>query len=70
MKIGFIGVGNTEISLDKVSRFEREMERNGETELTVEDYQEKFEAEMAAITSDEELINGLGDKENEFTSIT
>lgn len=27
--IGFIGVGNTEISLDKVSRFEREMERNG-----------------------------------------
>lgn len=25
--IGFIGVGNTEISLDKVSRFEREMER-------------------------------------------
>lgn len=29
--IGFIGVGNTEISLDKVSRFEREMERGGET---------------------------------------
>lgn len=27
--IGFIGVGNTEVSLDKVSRFEREMERNG-----------------------------------------
>lgn len=27
--MGFIGVGNTEISLDKVSRFEREMERNG-----------------------------------------
>ena len=46
------------------------MEKNGETELTVEDYQEKFEAEMAAITSDEELINGWGDKENEFTSIT
>jgi len=28
--IGFIGVGNTEISLDKVSRFEREMERGAE----------------------------------------
>lgn len=28
--IGFIGVGNTEISLDKVSRFEREMERGVE----------------------------------------
>lgn len=28
--IGFIGVGNTEISLDKVSRFEREMERGSE----------------------------------------
>jgi len=28
--IGFIGVGNTEISLDKVSRFEREMERGTE----------------------------------------
>lgn len=27
--IGFIGAGNTEISLDKVSRFEREMERDG-----------------------------------------
>lgn len=27
--IGFIGAGNTEISLDKVSRFERVMERNG-----------------------------------------
>lgn len=27
--IGFIGRGNTEVSLDKVSRFEREMERNG-----------------------------------------
>ena len=54
----------------KKLELEREMERNGETELTVEDYQEKFEAEMAAITSDEELINGWGDKENEFTSIT
>jgi len=28
--IGFIGVGNTEISLDKVSRFEREMQRGSE----------------------------------------
>lgn len=27
--IGFIGVGNTEVSLDKVSRYEKEMERNG-----------------------------------------
>lgn len=27
--IGFIGVGNTEISLDKVSRFERQMEHEG-----------------------------------------
>lgn len=27
--IGFIGSGNTEVSLDKVSRFEREMERDG-----------------------------------------
>ncbi|MBR6458489.1 MAG: CfrBI family restriction endonuclease [Bacteroidales bacterium] len=27
--IGFIGKGNTEISLDKVSRYEREMERGG-----------------------------------------
>ncbi len=33
--IGFIGAGNTEISLDKVSRFEREMERNGYTNSTV-----------------------------------
>lgn len=54
----------------KKLELEREMERNGETELTVEDYQEKFEAEMAAITSDEELINGWEDKENEFTSVT
>ena len=54
----------------KKLELEREMEKNGETELTVEDYQEKFEAEMAAITSDEELINGWEDKENEFTSIT
>jgi hypothetical protein len=29
--IGFIGTGNTEISLDKVSRFEREVEIGGET---------------------------------------
>lgn len=29
--IGFIGRGNTEISLDKVSRFEREMERGRQT---------------------------------------
>lgn len=29
--IGFIGVGNTEISLDKVSRFEREAEMAGES---------------------------------------
>ena len=33
--IGFIGVGNTEISLDKVSRFERVMERNGYTNQTI-----------------------------------
>lgn len=33
--IGFIGVGNTEISLDKVSRFEREMERNGYKSPTI-----------------------------------
>lgn len=33
--IGFIGTGNTEISLDKVSRFEREMERNGYKHNTV-----------------------------------
>lgn len=33
--IGFIGVGNTEISLDKVSRFERTMERNGYTTNTI-----------------------------------
>ncbi len=33
--IGFIGSGNTEISLDKVSRFEREMERNGSVSKTV-----------------------------------
>lgn len=33
--IGFIGVGNTEISLDKVSRYEREMERNGYRSHTV-----------------------------------
>ena len=32
--IGFIGKGNTEISLDKVSRFEREMERGGEKHYT------------------------------------
>lgn len=32
--IGFIGKGNTEISLDKVSRFEREMERGGSTHST------------------------------------
>jgi len=29
--IGFIGPGNTEISLDKVSRYEREIERGGKT---------------------------------------
>lgn len=33
--IGFIGKGNTEISLDKVSRFEREIERNGTKTNTV-----------------------------------
>lgn len=33
--IGFIGVGNTEISLDKVSRFERVMERNGYRNQTI-----------------------------------
>lgn len=33
--IGFIGKGNPEISLDKVSRFERIMERNGVTSNTV-----------------------------------
>lgn len=33
--IGFIGRGNTEISLDKVSRYEREMERNGYSSSTV-----------------------------------
>jgi len=33
--IGFIGAGNTEVSLDKVSRFERIMERNGYTNSTV-----------------------------------
>ena len=32
--IGFIGKGNTEISLDKVSRFERIMERGGSTFYT------------------------------------
>lgn len=32
--IGFIGKGNTEVSLDKVSRFEREMERGGQTHFT------------------------------------
>lgn len=32
--IGFIGVGNTEISLDKVSRFERVMERGDQTYFT------------------------------------
>lgn len=31
--IGFIGRGNTEISLDKVSRFEREMEHNSQRHL-------------------------------------
>ena len=33
--IGFIGAGNTEVSLDKVSRFERVMERNGCTNSTI-----------------------------------
>ena len=33
--IGFIGVGNTEISLDKVTRFANEMERNGKKSHTV-----------------------------------
>lgn len=33
--IGFIGAGNTEVSLDKVSRFEREMERNGYTSRNI-----------------------------------
>lgn len=33
--IGFIGRGNTEISLDKVSRFERVMERNGYKSNTI-----------------------------------
>ena len=32
--IGFIGRGNTEVSLDKVSRFERVMERDGLTNYT------------------------------------
>lgn len=31
--IGFIGVGNTEISLDKVTRFEQEIERGGKRHL-------------------------------------
>ncbi|MBI4034650.1 CfrBI family restriction endonuclease [Candidatus Saccharibacteria bacterium] len=31
--IGFIGVGNTEISLDKVSRFEREIEMGGKSKF-------------------------------------
>lgn len=33
--IGFIGVGNTEISLDKVSRFERVMEKGGTRNATI-----------------------------------
>ena len=33
--IGFIGRGNPEISLDKVSRFEREMERGGISHNTI-----------------------------------
>ncbi len=33
--IGFIGRGNTEVSLDKVSRFERVMERNGYKSNTI-----------------------------------
>lgn len=33
--IGFIGAGNTEVSLDKVSRFERVMERNGYKSNTI-----------------------------------
>ncbi len=33
--IGFIGKGNTEVSLDKVSRFERFMERGGITSSTI-----------------------------------
>lgn len=33
--IGFIGVGNTEISLDKVSRFERVMEKDGIRNQTI-----------------------------------
>jgi len=33
--IGFIGVGNTELSLDKVSRYERVMEKNGTKSATI-----------------------------------